>query len=180
MANSKELYCEALLRMCETQRLGKITVTSLIKETGTARQTFYNNFRDINDLVSFIPIHYLTTGGVPINAIENIRHAFVYAQHHKGFFSQLPDHAGQNNFRDTIVSWLQEASHEEHIDPSLPPDEQLLLKLKIDVYLYGIVDVFLQWCKTGLEWSFEVVLDAIWECSPAFLRKRPLQPAIPS
>lgn len=60
MANSKELYCEALLRMCETQRLGKITVTSLIKETGTARQTFYNNFRDINDLVSFIPIHYLT------------------------------------------------------------------------------------------------------------------------
>ena len=57
MANSKELYCEALLRMCETQRLGKITVTSLIKETGTARQTFYNNFRDINDLVSFIPIH---------------------------------------------------------------------------------------------------------------------------
>ena len=180
MANSKELYCEALLRMCETQRLGKITVTSLIKETGTARQTFYNNFRDINDLVSFIPIHYLTTGGVPINAIENIRHAFVYAQHHKGFFSQLPDHAGQNNFRDTIVSWLQEASYEEHIDPSLPPDEQLLLKLKIDVYLYGIVDVFLQWCKTDLEWSFEVVLDAIWECSPAFLRKRPLQPAIPS
>lgn len=23
MSNSKELYCEALLRMCETQRLGK-------------------------------------------------------------------------------------------------------------------------------------------------------------
>lgn len=176
MPNTKDLYCEALLSMCETQRLGKITVTSLIKETNTARQTFYNNFRDLNDLISYIPINHLARSGLPINTVENIRHAFAFAQHHKGFFRQLPEHAGQNNFRDTIVGWLQEASYQQHIDDTLPPDEQLLQKLKIDVYIFGIVDVFLQWCQSGLEWSFEVVLDAIWECSPDFLRTQPIEP----
>ncbi|MCI8450585.1 MAG: TetR family transcriptional regulator, partial [Eggerthellaceae bacterium] len=46
MADTKKLYCDTLLRLCETQPLNRITVTALIKETHTARQTFYNNFRD--------------------------------------------------------------------------------------------------------------------------------------
>lgn len=175
MADTKKLYCDTLLRLCETQPLNRITVTAVIKETHTARQTFYNNFRDMNDLVSYIPISHLVQSGLPINTVENIRHAFAFAQHHKGFFRQLPDHAGQNNFRDTILEWLQQASYEQHLSPSLSPDEKLLLKLKIDVYLCGIVDVFLQWCRCDLQWSFEVVLDAIWQCAPDFLRKEPLQ-----
>ncbi|MBS5502088.1 MAG: hypothetical protein KHX01_03930, partial [Eggerthella sp.] len=123
MADTKKLYCDTLLRLCETQPLNRITVTALIKETHTARQTFYNNFRDMNDLVSYIPISHLVQSGLPINTVENIRHAFAFAQHHKGFFRQLPDHAGQNNFRDTILEWLQQASYEQHLSPSLSPDE---------------------------------------------------------
>lgn len=176
MQNCKQLYCETLLRLCETQSLSKMTVTALIKETSTARQTFYNNFRDINDLISYIPINELSRTGFPINTVANIRHAFTFAQLHKGFFSQLPAHVGQNSFRETIVEWLQAASYGQHLHAGLAPDERLLKKLEIDVYVYGIVDVFLQWCESGLEWPLEVVLDAIWECAPDFLRKKPIHP----
>lgn len=161
--------------MCEEQCLSKITVTALVRESGTARQTFYNHFRDINDLVSYIPISYLLSDDdLPINTVENVRHAFVFAQAHKGFFRQLPEHSGQNNFRDTIVQWLQGLSYEHYVDDTLSDDKQLLQKLTIDVYVYGIVDVFLQWCSSGLEWPFEVVLEAVWDTAPNFLREQPI------
>lgn len=45
----KSRYVTAIFTLCETKPLKKITVGDLLAETGTARQTFYNHFRDIND-----------------------------------------------------------------------------------------------------------------------------------
>ena len=101
MADTKKLYCDTLLRLCETQPLNRITVTALIKETHTARQTFYNNFRDMNDLVSYIPISHLVQSGLPINTVENIRSRLRVRTASQGVFptaarscrpEQLPRH----------------------------------------------------------------------------------------
>ena len=56
-------YCETLLQMCEDQPLSTITVTALIKRADTAKQTFYNNFRDLNDLINYIPRTYMMLMG---------------------------------------------------------------------------------------------------------------------
>lgn len=47
---TKQRFVDTFLRMCDTQKLSDITVTSLIAEAHTARQTFYNHFEDINGL----------------------------------------------------------------------------------------------------------------------------------
>lgn len=49
-----ELFAEALLRMMKDKPLFSITVKNLLEETGASRQTFYNHFRDRNDLVCYI------------------------------------------------------------------------------------------------------------------------------
>ena len=56
---TKQRFVDTFLRMCDTQKLSDITVTSLIAEAHTARQTFYNHFEDINGLVSYIPINFM-------------------------------------------------------------------------------------------------------------------------
>ena len=172
--DTKRRYCDALLALCETQKLSKISVSALIKEAKTARQTFYNNFRDINDLVSYLPINYLLSDGLPLNTLENIRHAFVFAQYHKGFFCQLPDHLGQNNFRDTFKAWLQDSCYRQYLGPEISPDTRLRMKLQIDLYCAGIIDVFLDWCRHGMEWPIEALLDTVWDCAPGFVRATPL------
>lgn len=176
MVDMKRVYGSTLLEMCERQPLDKITVMSLTAEAGTARQTFYNNFRDIDDLINYIPISYLINDGIPVNALENVRRALCFAQAHKGFFSQLPHHGGQSNFRDTVLNWLRDMCYREHVDPSLPEEEQCLMRVKIDIYLFGIVDVILQWFANGLDLPLDMLLGAIWDCSPAFLRSTPLHP----
>ena len=55
----KKLYCDAFLQLCETRDLSSITVTNVIEAAGTARQTFYNHFSDINELIGYIPINSL-------------------------------------------------------------------------------------------------------------------------
>lgn len=37
---TKKLYCDALLSLCESRKLSDVTVTALVAQAGTARQTF--------------------------------------------------------------------------------------------------------------------------------------------
>ncbi len=49
----KRHFAEVLMDMCETRRLDDVTVVELVAEAGMARQTFYNHFTDINDLICY-------------------------------------------------------------------------------------------------------------------------------
>ena len=51
--NYKNLLSESLLILNTTKTLKKITVTDLQKESGISRQTFYNHFLDIDDLIQY-------------------------------------------------------------------------------------------------------------------------------
>ena len=55
--NVKSIVADALLRLCETKSLSKITVADLQKESGVSRQTFYNHFKDKQDLIQYVYEH---------------------------------------------------------------------------------------------------------------------------
>lgn len=52
--NINELFVNALLKMMERKKLSSVTIQDLLDETGASRQTFYNHFKDKNDLVCYI------------------------------------------------------------------------------------------------------------------------------
>ena len=58
---TKKLYCDALLSLCESRKLSDVTVTALVAQAGTARQTFYNHFNDVNDLIGYLTTNILET-----------------------------------------------------------------------------------------------------------------------
>lgn len=51
------LIMEAFISLCEKKPLEKITVRDLQTVTGISRQTFYNHFRDRDDLIQQIYLH---------------------------------------------------------------------------------------------------------------------------
>ena len=55
----KKILANALLNLCQKQSLQSITVSQLLKETGVSRQTFYNHFKDKNDLICYIYDTYI-------------------------------------------------------------------------------------------------------------------------
>ncbi len=50
----KEMFVDCFLILMEKQSLSSITIQMLLDETGAARQTFYNHFKDKNDLICYI------------------------------------------------------------------------------------------------------------------------------
>ena len=167
----KRHYAETLLAMCEEQPLSSITVTALVKRAGTAKQTFYNHFRDLNDLVNYIPQEFIILAGFTAFSPNAIRKTYRFAARHKGFFKALASHAGQNNFRDEFIAFAEEAAYKAFLPEGLSEQERLERKLAIDLYTIGVVDHGLKWCDAGLEWPPDMLARVHAESAPAFMRE---------
>lgn len=166
----KQLYCNTLLDLAEKHPLDKITATMVIREAGTARQTFYNHFMDINDLISYLPINYLAAkSGGGHNAI-GVRAAYEYALEHKAFFRQLPRHQGQNNFRASFVKAFEDLYAELYIPEEADEKTRLRRKLAINLSVGGVTSLFLEWCATDFAWPLEDLVLVQEALTPAFMR----------
>lgn len=161
--------CETFMDMCKTMRIEKITATALIREIGCARQTFYNHFQDINDLIRFIPVNYLQSTLKDIHDSSGVRRAYEYALAHPAFFTQLPRLKGQDDFREMFSYWLKNSFYELYLTADLDAEAKLERQLSIDMFAYGVTDLFLEWCKTGLSWPLETVLAVQSQARPAFM-----------
>jgi len=165
----KSKYVTALFKLCESKSLKKITVGDLLQETGTARQTFYNHFRDINDFIVQVPILFFEQNYRLFYSPDGSKDVFRYVIEHKNFFSQLPYHNGQNCFRDSYLRWIKKSYYQVALEGIPYGAEYLRRKSLVDVYLYGVTDLFLEWCKSGMEWPPEVLISVIYDTKPDFI-----------
>lgn len=53
----EDLLADALLELCKDKPLKNITIKDLRDRTGISRQSFYNHFKDKNDLIQWIYYH---------------------------------------------------------------------------------------------------------------------------
>ncbi|NCB24227.1 MAG: TetR family transcriptional regulator [Bacteroidia bacterium] len=163
----KKAYCEALLSLCNEKPLNDITVADVVAKAGTAKQTFYNRFRDINDLISYIPINYMETC---LSAETDFKSVLIktnsYALENKSFYCQLPFHKAQNNFRDSFLDWSIEI-HSKKCNLDKSDENYLEKKLAIYLHCYGAIELFLEWCRRKMDWPVEAIVKAIFEDCPS-------------
>lgn len=164
------LLFDALLSVADETPLRKMTVSQVAACAGVSRQTFYNHFADINELISWCPFHFLESRSFAPYDVEAVRASYEFALEHKGFFSQLPSHTGQNNFRESFVRYSNELICGTCIGDDLADDERLRRTMMIDMFSHGIVGLFLDWCATGLAWPIESLLEAQEQALPDFVR----------
>lgn len=173
---TKKLYCDALLSLCESRKLSDVTVTALVAQAGTARQTFYNHFNDVNDLIGYLTTNILETYVRPAYFAETVFEAYSFAVEHKGFFCQLPFHEGQNNFRETFISFMRELLREEFIDEDMAEAETLYRIIAIDQAIIGVTDTFLEWCRNRMQWPIEMLVRVQYDSTPGFIRESQVLP----
>lgn len=109
--NIKNLLAEALIHLCETTSLDVITIQQLLNETGVSRQTFYNHFRDKNDLIQYV---YKTKIIPDFNDVktqmdfkQSMLKTFNNMKTYKIFMKQACLMEGQNCLRDYIFDHCQ-------------------------------------------------------------------------
>ena len=52
--DTKQIFADALVELCKTKPLEKITVQNIVDYCEAGRQTFYNHFKDKEDLIGFV------------------------------------------------------------------------------------------------------------------------------
>lgn len=166
---AKDLYVRALLSLCDVKSINKITVSDILRESGTARQTFYNNFRDINDLISYVANYHFERDSNIFNTREGSLASLAFMREHKSFFCQLPSHQGQNNFRESHTSKLKRMYYKLVFQTENPPEDNLQ-KVLIDMYVYSSAGLFFDWLKSGMtEPSDEIYVEAFFQAKPDFI-----------
>ena len=166
----KRHLCETFMDLCEENDISKISVTKLVESAHVARATFYNNFHDISDLINYIGVRYFVNESTPLFEPANVRRTFLFASQHKGFYSQLPRHMGQNNFRETFTAWNEKLLSRIFIPVNLSEEERLYRKLCIDMHCIGTVGLFLNWCSSGMQTPVDALVRAIADTTPDFMR----------
>ena len=181
--NRKELVrrhlAETLMEMCdEGALLSALTVSDVVARAGIARQTFYNHFDDLDDLIFFTASLPMVLENNPFTDYEATCRLYERSARHKSFFVQLPNQQGEKTFRVLANAWLRRTYREKFVKPTLPAAERAYREACIDVYCFGCNEAFLAWCASGMKAPVEALVRALYDMTPAFAK--PERDALPA
>ena len=162
----KRVLASTLKEIAEKKSLSKITINDLTQACDVSRQTFYNNFKDIYDLVEWI---YLKEVVTPIeigkiydkwqDVLTSIfqyiseNHVFVlntYRSFGKGFLEKV--------LRQEIELFL---SNQVFKKIEVTKEEAKQVEFSYSFYTYALVGVGLDWIEKQMPESVEELVERI-------------------
>lgn len=162
----KRVLASTLKEMAEKKSLSKITINDLTQACDVSRQTFYNNFKDIYDLVEWIYLKEVVTpieGGKIYDkwqdALTSIfqyiseNHVFVlntYRSFGKGFLEKV--------LRQEIELFL---SNQVFKKIEVTKEEAKQVEFSYSFYTYALVGVGLDWIEKQMPESVEELVGRI-------------------
>lgn len=173
--NVKKLLTESLLELSEEKPLDKISVTDIVKRAGAGRQTFYNHFKDKNDLLYWIYKRTL------IGEKETIQNEGFYAylcsvyrnaqKKYSNFLKEACKLTGQNSLTDAIIyqsysyyrNYIKEHYGEEVFDDRL--------RFALHYQAYGAGYHYVQWALEGMPGSAEDQVRYVLHCMPPCIKQ---------
>ncbi len=146
----------AFLKLCKCKSIKKITVQDIIRESGVARQTFYNHFQDKFELMNYIyqqeaeySFEYSSTKKVdPKDALYWL---LCRVLEKREYYTALVNYDTQNNFENYFFesavkfysSYVIQCSGDETLDEPM--------QRAIEFNVAGARCLFIQWIKSGMK-----------------------------
>lgn len=162
----KQLLAQSLLTLCKSIPLSSITIQQLLNDTGMSRQTFYNHFKDKQDLIQYIydtmiipDFHHPTSTSLDfynslLNTLKNI-------QTYHYFMKQACSMKDQNNLTSYIYTHCETFDIQWHqtLYGSQPlPDT---LRFAITYHANATTNMTLSWILSDMPVSCEEFADLL-------------------
>ena len=172
--NVKRLLADALTQLAEEKPLAKITIAEIVARAGAGRQTFYNHFRDKNDLIYWI---FLRTIAGEKELIETsgyfayLSNLYCEAQKYSHFFQQAVKLTGQNSLSESIflqtynyyTRYIQKNYGSEVFDKRL--EFALVFNAR------GATSLYIQWAEAGMPGSAVEQARFALHCMPQCIKQ---------
>lgn len=161
---TKALLANALIVMLQKRPIDKITVKDLVDECGLTRQTFYNHFYDIYELVEWI---YLQA------AEKSLAENKDYDTWQRGFYQVLISIRDnkvlmQNTYRSTNRDSLEKYMYTVIYDQIIAVVERQALGMSVDqkhknfiahFYSLAFIALIFEWIKDGMKEKPEEIVE---------------------
>ena len=154
--STKVKLSKALESLLQCNDITKITISQIVGNCNVSRQTFYNNFEDIYELLYWS--HAMLIEGA-VNTFwkeEDFIQAFTTAtsimRDHKVFYEQLVQLDGINSFQNTFALKNIELSKIRIKKVSNKEADRDLL-FALNLYWHGTSKMIVNWITTGMKES---------------------------
>ena len=171
----KRLLSEAVLEICNEKPLAKLTVQDILEKTGACRQTFYNHFRDKNDLITWTYCNYVIGDFCSEDMSDGFYNFLCRAHEHcvkyKSFYAQavalkgqncLREHIFEQNFRNYLSLIIKR--HGESV-----LTDELLWAIRFNSF--GAINMHLLWVEEGMKLAPEVKAKYVFDCIPESIKQ---------
>ena len=173
--NIKKLLSDALMELCNEKSLAKITVQDVIQKAGASRQTFYNHFKDKNDLITWTYSHNVI-GDFRSADMDHGFYEFICDQHkycvkYKKFYTQACSIEGQNSLREFIYEQNYQ-NYKNLIIERYGEDvltDELIWALRFNAM--GAISMHFRWVENGMSLAPEIKAKYVLSCIPEILRQ---------
>jgi Transcriptional regulator len=175
-----KMFADTLLDLLEKKKLEKITITDLTSATGASRQTFYNHFKDKNDLIQWIYSNYILTNFQHPTATDNHLNYSAYLidyynriLKYKKFMSQAIRLNCQNDLKSFMeaymVIWEREWFKSLYIEKygSNPPENFYFI---IEYHSTGCVRMICKWIESNYTLKPEEIANHIINLRTSILK----------
>lgn len=154
----------SLKHLMKTVPLSKISIQSIVGNCNLNRQTFYYHFKDKFDLVNWIYYTEVTECIANCNHYKNwtdgMYRTLCYLTNNKSFYTNALNTPGQNAFDEYFFkfSWklIMGIINDSALNMNIPEVDKNFIA---DFYTHAFVGVIVQWIKTGMKDSPQIMVD---------------------
>ena len=155
---------EATLLLMDAKPYDKITVSDIVEKAGIARQTFYRNYKDKDEVViqyfsNMFMSELLSFENIEDNNKHDIVLTFniVYMVEHRTNLVKMLSIVGiENLFADKFNFWFTSLIIQSKI--KLNKEQQIVYRYKIYYQIIGILMVVMDWFKNNMPVSVDNLL----------------------
>ena len=172
--NVKQIIADAIIELTEEKPLAKITVSNIIERAGTGRQTFYNHFKDKNDLIYWIFCRTLIGERELISKADYfsyLENLYNEAQKYRNFLKQACALDGQNSLSEAIYTRTYRYYKSyivKNYGNEVLTDE---LEYALQFNAYGASNTYILWTKAGMPGTGTEQARYALRCMPPIIRQ---------
>lgn len=168
MSNAtKRVLAMALKERLTHQRLDEITIQSLVDDAEVSRKTFYYHFQDIYALLEWIlldEVKHILDREPDGGWVEGVRDVFDYFQQNRSIILNVYRSLKEKEpLLEAHISRLVRPMMERIFDAQPGHDQvsQSDRQFILDLYSFGLVELFLHWIGNDMKPDGQVLMDQI-------------------
>ena len=171
--NAKKILYNSIYKLMQENRIEKITVDMILKESEVSRATFYRHFRDKFDLINWYHASFVEKELFHSDQSweQIIYKAAVFMLENKHFYFKAVKFQGQNSLNEFILKYYTSFVEARYKKGSGQTTLSVKEQLAIAYHCSGAVRIFNEWVSGGMAIPPEELTDYFCDLIHDELRK---------